>query len=350
MTALAYRASALASYTTAAAAKNIVIPAAVVKDDVMLLAFAGGAGGNAAAAPSGWAAVPGATGLANGVTADLFYRVAQSGDAGTTVTVAQTTGTRAIVALTAYSGDDIAGPIAVSAVQSETVSSATHAGASLTVPASGGWVARFLYLKDSITTASTTITPPAGTTVRQSQPGNVFTGGAQVSLTIADSNGDVAAGTANGTWTSDGSATSTAIAVGVVIKPVTSTVTVRPVSDITTTGTALVGGASASAVLADDDPNTYVEVPAGTFTVETKLGTLSAAPSQVTVKYYGAGSPASMQVVTSLVQGTTVIGTLGTENAVVTSETTKTYSLTGAQQSACTNLADLRVRQVVTVA
>lgn len=345
MTAIAFRASALASFSTTTATKSVVIPVQVVTNDLMFLAFSAASTGRPTAAPSGWTAVPGGNGV-NGVGADLYYRIAQGGDAGSTVTVTQQAQTRAILALTAYTGVDLASPLGAVATLSETTAQTNHPAAALTTTGSG-WVARFLFTKDGGATASTAFTPPAGYTIRQQQAGASFSGTNQITLAVADSNADVGAGAQTGTWGSDNS-TINAIAIAVELEPLTATVTVRPNADITTTGYALVGGASAFSVLADDDPNTYVECSAGTSTVEVKMATPTAAPTTISVKFYGAGSPAAMQVVTSLMQGATTVASW-TDNTVYTTETTKTYTLTAPQQAACTNLADLRVRQVATV-
>lgn len=346
MTSIAYRDSALTSYSTAGATKSITIPGTIVVGDLMLLAFAAGSGGGGTT-PAGWTALPSSAVTNGSLLTNVWYRVAQSGDAGSTVTVAQTTGTRAIIGVVAYSGVDTSAPLGTPTVFSETVSGNSHTAGSVTLSVPT-WIVRFAFTKDGASGASTAFTPPAGFTVRQQQPGNVFSGTFQNGMAFADSAADLSAGAQAGTWSTD-SATANFVAIGVALLPTTSTVTVRPVADITTTGTTLVGGSSAWSVLADNDPATYVEVPAGTFTVETKLGPITAAPAQVTVKYYAAGSPTSMSVQTSLYQGTTLIANLGTESTVVTTETTKTYSLTSGQQAAITNLSDLRVRQVVTV-
>jgi len=351
MTATAYRASApLASYTTAGAAKNQTIPASVVAGDIIFLAMSSGTNGQASAAPSGWTAVPGATGITNGVVCDLFYRIAQSGDAGSTVTIAQGTGTRAIVGVSAYSGVNTAAPFAVTpVVASETVAGNSHTAAAVTVPSGGGMVVRFFYMKDSASAASTVITPPAGFTTRQSQPGVTFSGTAQISLTIADSNGDLPAGSSSGTWTHDGGATATAVGIGIALAPLSSTVSVRPVADITTAGVTIVGGTTGYGVTADDDPGTYLEFPAGTNSPEEKVGTLTNAPTTVTVGYYVAGGAVAASFTTKLMMGATTIATWGPETGLPTGETFKTYTLTAAQQTACTNLADLRVRTTGTV-
>lgn len=345
MSNIALRASALSAFSNTASVKTITIPAPTVTGDLILVGVATGTSGHPTT-PSGWTLVAGST-QTNGVCTDVYYRVAQAGDSGSTVTFGQSTQTRAIISVGVYSGVDTTSPIAQVQAASETVAGTSHAAGTITTTAAT-WVVRFMFGKDGAT-ASTAFTEAANQLMRQSQPGNGFSGTNQISLAMSDSNGDRPAGSQSGTWSLD-SSTANAVGIGIALNPVTTTVTVRPVADVTTTGTTIVGGASAFTVLADDDPATYVEVPAGTFTVETRLGTLSAAPSSITVKFYGAGSPASMQVVTSLYQGTTLIGQLGNETALVTSETTKTYSLTGPQQAACTNLADLRVRQVVTVA
>ncbi len=342
--AIAFRDSAHVSVTTAGGAKTITIPSTVVVGDLLILDFCAPSGGAPAAAPAGWTAGPTAT---DSITATSFYRVAQSGDGGTTVTVSQSTGTRAHLIITAYSGVDTGSPIGLTNTATESGTSATHSGASITTTDTA-WIHRALYMKDG-GTPSTTITPPSGFTNRESLPGNTFSSTFQAALAVADSNGDVAAGVQSGTWTVDQS-TSDAVAMVMELVPLTTTVTVRPASTVSSTGTTIVGGATADAVLADDDPATYVEVPTGgTFTVETIFDAPPAPLKSITVKFYGAGSPATMSVDTKLYVGSTPIVDFGAETAVVTSETTFTYAIDAAGQAAQTNLADLHLIQVCTV-
>lgn len=339
--AISYVASSNASYSTTTATKSILVPATVAAGDLLLLGFCGGTGGSASAPPSGWTSVRAAS---DSVEGEVFYRIAQAGDAGATITVAQSTATRAALTMLALRGVNQASPIHTSASAVEGATAVTtHAGATV-VTTDTTWIARFLMMKDGSVNA-TTITPPSGFTLRQS----AFSGGSfQSSMGMADSAADVASGTWSGTWTVDQS-TNTAVMIGVAVNPASSSVTVRPVQDITTTGLTFVGTTSGWSATADDDPATYVEFPVGSFTYEAKLATLASAPNTVTIKGFAAGSPTTLSYATSLYQGATQIATWAPETAVVTTETTKTYTLTSGQKAAITNLADLRVRVVVTV-
>lgn len=341
MSQLAFRDMAFADYTTAGAAKNITIPATVVLGDLMLLEFQGG-GATGPSAPSGWTTV--ATGT-NGCDAAVFRRLVQSGDASSVVTVPQSTGSRAHLILTAYANPDSTAPLDTAVVLLETVSGLTHSAGSVT-PSKAGWLHRSIFLKDGAT-ASTSITPPAGFTTRKFSPSPA--GANQNAMCVADSNADVTTSPQTGTWTVD-QATLNAVMISVLIRPLSTVILARPVADITLGTAVVVGGSSGYSVTADDDPATYIEVGVGTTVIEEKIATLTAAPNTVTVKNYGAGSPASMSVTTRLMQGATIIATFGPETAVPTSEATYTYTVTGPQQAAITDLTDLRLRTTFVVA
>lgn len=343
--AISFVASGAATFSTAGSVKQIAIPASTVVGDLIVVDYLAATGAGPAATPAGFTAGP--TASDNCVLA-TYYRVAQSGDAGQNVTVSQSgTGSRAQMMITVYRGVATSGSVGQTNTATESGTSATHVGGSITTSATS-WVRRTLAVKDGAT-PSTTITAPSGFTLRESSPGNTLSSVNQLGLAVADTGADVAAGSQTGTWTVD-QTTSDAAMVVMELVPTTTTVTVRPDATVSTTGCTIVGGATGHAVTADNDPATYIEVPTGgTFTIKLALETPPSALKSVTIKFYGSGSPVTMSVQAKLAMSGTPIVNFATETAVVTSETTKTYTIDAAGQAAQTTLTDLEVWVVCTV-
>lgn len=329
--------------------KTALIPSGTTAGNLIVAGFMGGVSGTCAT-PAGWSPVTNGSGVAGTSTAQLFYRIAQSGDAGATTTFTQTTGTRVIIIMGVYSGVDQTTPIPQCIKTNETTATVTHDAGDITLT-NAAWTQRWLFLKDG-GTASTGITEVATNVMRQTQPGNVFSSTFQQSLSMSDPGTDKAPGTHGGNWVvaPAGATSATAAAFVLELTPQSSTVTVRPTSDITTTGLTIVPTGTAFSVLADDDPATYVEVPAtGQKVLEVKFGTFSAAPNTITVKYLTAGGAATNSLNVKLMQGSTVIADFPTDTSVPTTETVKVFTLSSPQKSAITNLTDLRVRITETV-
>lgn len=341
MTSIAYRASASGTATTVGASKQVVIPATVQAGDLMILGYAGSQT-QPDATPAGWTLLQ--QGQGGTVFATWWFRVAQAGDAGTTVTITAASNAKTALTLVAWSGVSTSSPIAASAIQAETASSTTHAGPAMTLPGGySGWIARSLALKDTSTAPSTTYTPPSGTVRVTAAVG----GGSQPVSVMGGSGADVGSYTA-GVWTVD-AASPHAVTLAVALAGISATTQVRPIADISSGGAAPNSGTDMFAVLADESDATYVETPAGGCTSEWRLGPLAAVPNVISCKGYAAGGAAAQSVHYYLMQGTTVIADFGAQTVLQTSAHEYRFTLTSGQQAAITDLTDLRVRRVVSV-
>lgn len=351
MTSIAYRDGAIQKFTTTGSTKSIVVPSTVQAGDLLLLFYSGAT--DPTGSPSGLTFTSIRNGRAgtsgtDGAHGFAWSRVAVSGDAGTTVTVPSASG-KTTIGIVAYSLTSTTGPIGLSAIALETSDTATHAASSL-VTSDTGWLVRALCLKDDAA-ASTAWAPPSNTGTTRQQ---LSSGGSNAAvLVIADSNGDQTAGTYAGNWVVDSTLTSTdsAVMIGIMIEGLSTTTTVRPIADITTSGWVSVPdqGGLFYPNLADDDPTTYIESPIGGGTYEEKLGALSAAPNSIIVKGYASGGAVGQSLTTYLVEGTTVRATYGPETTLRTAEFPYTYTLDTPTKASLTGFNNLRVRQTVTL-
>ena len=340
--AFAFRDSVSATFTSIGSTKQVTLPATIQAGDLLVAQWITGTAPDST--PSGWTLLQQDT---NSIIHYVYYRIAQSTDAGALLTIPTSTTVRSILSVFVYSGVSGASPFQASSVKTETVSQTTHTSNTVTT-SSPAKVIQLLAMKDP-TTNSVTRTGPAGYTLRQ----NVTVGPsfAQVSM-VADSTSDIATGTVPSvTFTSDQS-TINASVVTIALAPQTTTVAVRPSTDVTLpAGATVQGGASQAAVLADDDPNTYVSIPLGSTAVtgETKFPTLPAPLSRIVAKIQCEPATTTLSAVFSLVQGTTVIRSYTAFTTVNTSgEAVFDQAVAAGDQTAQTNLADIRVRYAFT--
>jgi hypothetical protein len=146
-----------------------------------------------------------------GIASSLWVKTATAADVGATVQMQNTTYTKGVLQVTAYSGVDADAVVAAHA--GETNRSA-HTAPAVTVPA-GAWVLSWWSDKSSATTAWT---GPAGVTQRDTSFG---TGSGRYSALLADSGGALAAGS-YGPFTATADAAGTAAAEWSVVLPATT--------------------------------------------------------------------------------------------------------------------------------
>lgn len=349
--AIAFR-DAASNSLQASASVSVTIPATVQPGDLLLLFHVMNSATLAVTnPPSGWNPLETTQfGASAGYTA--WSRVAQAGDAGSTVTVGTNGGSnlKNTLLLGAWSGVDTTTPVDAFVHALETTSQTTHAAGTVTTTKDNALIVSAVLAKDS---DGTTWTPPAGFTSR----GSSFAGGAgQTDGAIADKATTThGAGLGGGNWTEDTAATNVCIYT-VALAPLSATTSVRPASDVTTTGWTSVpaqgsAGDSYASRLADGNDSTYVSSPTDpdAAVLEVKLGVPPGPLTQLTHRGYASGGATSMTITTELVMGTTVIASFQ-ETAIVTSPTTFTYALDAAEQAAQTDLTDLRLRVTATVA
>lgn len=343
--AVAFRASSSATADTNSI--NVVLPGSVQAGDALLIVV----GVNVLdtiSTPSGWTLLDSRAGGSSRFT--LYGKTAVAGDAGATVNFTTATSVVKMSAFAlAWSGADTATPFHRVAGVAESTSQATHVTPTVTTTIDGCLIAQMAMVKSS---GATSWTESTGLTERVEV---LHTGSAPNGAAAGDGIAEPAGTYGGAVFTSD-------VAGGqggmwtVAIAPAVTSVTVRPVSDVTTAGWTAVpavgSGVPISSNLADSNDATYVESQANATNqvFESKYQTPPTPLKTVTTRVSTAGGAASMSVKTELYMGATLIASWPPETVLVTSPTTFTYSTTTAQQGAQTDPTNLRKRVTVTVA
>ena len=341
--AIAFRASAEAHPTTGSL--TITIPSGVQAGDCLLL-IGGLNDANVPAndwpAPSGWTAID-TRRVGSNLFAAAYYRVAQAGDPGSTVTLSTPGTGKSCAIIAAYSGTDPVSPINVAQVASETVTTASHTTPTATTTIDNARVIVAAVQSDSATQSWGTVT---GYTKRQDSVDNANLSG-HVTATLQDK-ATTTLGSYGGEAAVAGAASGKAAMYTIGLAPVSSTQVSRPVSDVSSDGAVGVpapgGGSGIYARLAANDDLNYASVGDDGF-VQVGMAALVDPNSGAghTVEYracYAAGASSGNAVVT-LKQGSTTIATW--TQAVTNSFATYTHTITSGEANAITDYAALRV-------
>lgn len=346
--AIAFRDTAKTITANLATSVAVTIPATVQTGDVLVFVAQSGFL-TTLGTPAGWTAA-GAQVDATSSSARMFYRVAQPGDAGATVTSTVSTGSgRLLGFVEAYSGADSSAPVNAYAGLAAASSTTSHTTSTVTTTVDGCWVLQCLVEKS---TSTTSITSPAGTTRRETALPTPVAG--QSDGAFVDSNAAVGAGSAGGgTFTTD-VASANAQKFTLALAPAQQVA--RPATDITTTGWTKTGASTYSSQIDEAvlDTADYVESPVNptSSVFETKLGPLSDPGVDtgfvITVVLEAVGAATSTAVV-GLYQTTTLIASF-TQSPVASTPTVYNFSLSALQASAITNFSDLRIRVTATAA
>ncbi|ADB31799.1 PKD domain containing protein [Kribbella flavida DSM 17836] len=193
-----------------AASFAVTVPSGVVAGDALLLFFADNDPAPAITGPAGWTLVESVA--SSNQVGRLWRRTATAADAGSTVQVTTSSLTKADATLLAYRGT-AADPVSGSATGSETVSQAGHTTPTLTTATVGGKLVSYWAEKSSATTA---LTPPAGTTTRASGTG---AGSGRITALAVDSNDPVVPGQVGGLTATADTASARALMFTVVLAP-----------------------------------------------------------------------------------------------------------------------------------
>lgn len=344
----------------------LTIPGTVAAGDFMWLTYfadsnTGDAGGQGTInTPSGWTAFGTQQATASAIRQD-FWRVAQAGDASSSVTVDYGTttvgsGARASAVLDAWSGADNSSPIALQVTATpNTTSSTAHVMPTIDTTGLGSTlIASRCCTREP--TASASFSATAGWTIRNSSLATSGTTGGNAEQCTIDHGTQDAAGAGLGGATVTGTQAGTHnFGVTVAIKPATTTLTARPTSDVTTAGwTPSTASSPECNLVADADDSTYVSSSTAPTALvwEAKLPTLASAPDTFTNRIAFTGSASTGTVRGDLIQGTTVIATRTDTYASSppTTPTDLTHTMTSPEKAAITNLSDLRIRCTVTAA
>lgn len=347
--AIAYRAGVTGSDVNGVLA--LTVPSGVQAGDLLLVTWHVASDQAPIDLPSGWAYVPETTPGTHTVGSSrtaAIYKVATSGDAGSSVSLAVTAGApvKQSAALTAWSGTDQTTPIhTVNFAGASGLSGTTHPAPTVTTTIPDCVIVVSAHFKDSSVTA---ITQPSGYTSR----GSVTMTGSGRSSSAQASKDAAAAGSYGGeSWTTDATPSSRGMWT-IALAPVATTQTVRPVSDVTVTNVTDQAGGTANIYQAIDETTLsladYAKFVQGAV-YEAKLAAASTPPSgPVTVGIVlglGDGATTSTWDV-YLYQGATQIAHW-TDN-VTSDNTAVTHTLSGTEFSSITDWTDLRIRWVLT--
>lgn len=183
----------------ATATHSFPVPAGVKAGDQMVMVVTGGLA-STLTVPTGWTEA--GNQLDTDVRSVVLTRTATASDAGSTVTLTWSAGTRTMVSFASYSG---VGAVQVTgAVETSGTSISSHTTPGVTVGTAGSWVLSFWADKNA---SSTTWTAPAGQVVRAQPPVTVAAGTTRVSALLTDDGQAATTGPRAGlTATADGTA------------------------------------------------------------------------------------------------------------------------------------------------
>jgi PKD repeat protein len=189
---------------------NVTIPPATPAGALLLLFFSDNDPAPTVTGPAGWIQVQ--TASSTNQNGRVWRKTATAGDAGTQVGVTTSALTKADATLVAYSGVSGTTPVAASAAGSETVAQATHTTPAVASSVAGARLVSYWGEKSS---ATTTLTPPAGMNLRAASTGS---GSGRVTSLTGDS-GPYAPGTLGGLTATANSASARALMFSIVLAP-----------------------------------------------------------------------------------------------------------------------------------
>ncbi|WP_030526599.1 hypothetical protein [Phycicoccus jejuensis] len=331
-------------FPTVGSTKSVTIPGTTVVGDLMLLQWVGGTALDSP--PPGWSPVQEIT---DGPQHVVWQRVAQAGDAGSTITVPATSTAKSFLRVLVYAGASSASPIAGSNAAPEASTASVHSTPTVASMPADAKVVQFYAAKDGATSSSARSIASGHTLL-----GNLDSAAATFGFVSMAAERDAAttAGTvASVLWTTD-QPTATASMITVVLAPATSTVGVRPVADtLVPAGTTFDGGTTIAGVTSDSDPNTRAKIGlTGTAAVaEVRMAPLAAPLNKLEVDVQCSPGTATLSMVVSLYNGTTLIRSYPAFTTVNTAGVaTFSQAVSSADQAAQTSLSDIRVRLSLT--
>lgn len=341
--AIAFRASAEAHVTSGDL--TITIPSGVQAGDALLLVGGlndAGVTANDWSTPSGWTLIDSRR-VGSNLFAAVYFRVAQSGDPSSVVTLSTPGTGKSCAIIAAYSGTDPVSPINVSAAASEGTSTASHATPTATTTVDNAQVIVAAVQSDSAEQSWGTAT---GYTKRQDSLDNVNTSG-HVTATLQDKSA-ATVGTYGGEALVAGAASGKAAMYTIGLGPVSSTQVSRPTSDVASSGAVGVPtpgeGSGIYADLAANDDSHYAQLT-DSGSVQVGMAALidPASGSGHAVEYracYAAGA-SSGSFTATLKQGTTTIATW--TDTITSAFADYTHTLTSGEANAITDYSDLNL-------
>jgi hypothetical protein len=157
---------------------SVQLPGTIQPGDTLLLFFTANQNPGTTTGPAGWTQIQAVD--PSGLRGRVWMRTATAGDAGATVTVANSVINKADLSVVAYRGTSGASPVDVQAVSVQTATTATHPAPSVTPTQAGDWVVVYWADKSSTNTGHSI---PASLTQRRTMTGS---SGGHITATLAD--------------------------------------------------------------------------------------------------------------------------------------------------------------------
>ncbi len=203
---------AAATSNTWSATPSVGIPATTEAGDTLLLVLTVNDSGLIAGEPTGpdWQLL--GTITQSSIESRVWWKIASSGDAGSTTSVALTAGRKAALTVASYTGADPVSPIAAAIGAVETINSPDHTTPQATTTGPSMLVS---YWADK-TATTTGWVPPTGQIVRSTSSGS---GGGRVSMLLTDDELTVGAGLLGGLTATANGATASALMWSIALAP-----------------------------------------------------------------------------------------------------------------------------------
>ncbi|TWD83283.1 PKD domain-containing protein [Kribbella amoyensis] len=198
------------SVNTNATQFNVTVPPGTPAGALLLLTFTDNDPAPTVTGPAGWTQVH--TASSTNQQGRVWRKTATAADAGSVVGVTTSALTKGSATVLAYSGVSGTTPVAASAAGSETVAQNAHTTPTVASSVSG---ARLISYWGEKSSATTTLTPPAGLTVRAATTGS---GSGRITTLVGDS-GPFSPGTLGGLTAVADSASARALMFSVVVAP-----------------------------------------------------------------------------------------------------------------------------------
>lgn len=325
---------------------TVTIPGTVQAGDTLIIVGGLNDGGNAEldwATPSGWTRLDGRR-VSTNLFAAAYTRVAQAGDAGSSVTFISATTGKSCAIIAAYSGTDPVTQINVAAGQSETVTTTSHATPAVATSLDNTQVVIACVASNSVAESWATT---SGYTKRQDSLGFNAAPSGQVIATLQDK-----AAAALGTWGGESlthtSATGKAATFTIAVAPASSTQISRPTSDVASSGatgipTPGAGSGLYANLAANDDDHLVRLANAGNVQVGVSALVDPQSSSGHVVRYRArlSGGASAGDVTVTLKEGSTTIASW--TDTLTGTFATYSHTLTSGQADAISDYGSLNV-------
>jgi hypothetical protein len=327
---------------------SLTLPSGIQDNDGELVLVGVGDTADVVPTPSGWTLANHTTrGTGANVGGYVFRKVGVEADSGAALSLGTSDAVKGTAIGLAFSGTDTSNPVHQIQALAETASQTTHTTPTVTTTVDGCWILLAVVHKDNSSTAIGS-TPSGYTLVASS----VRTSGNGVCSMAVYAKGPVSPGTYGGESIGFDAATANAVTFTIALAPTSTTQTLRPASDVTTTNVTGVPDTTTLAHNIDEttlNTSDYVEFIQGA-TYETKLsagsdpGTTAGFQATYVLGLGDGATSATWDVY--LMMGTTQIAHWTDE--VTEDSTAVSHTLTSDEAGDIDDFTDLRLRFVLT--